>query len=60
VEDNEAHKGMRMKKSELIEKLKRIWQYRCDGCLADTGPITMLGTIDFVIKLQNSKEKKSD
>jgi hypothetical protein len=26
-----------MKKSELVEKLKRIWQYRCDGCLVDTG-----------------------
>jgi hypothetical protein len=26
-----------MKKSELVERLKRIWQYRCDGCLADTG-----------------------
>jgi hypothetical protein len=40
----------------------------CDKCLKVNGdytvqlgvPITMLGTIDFVIKLQNSKEKKSD
>jgi hypothetical protein len=22
---------------ELIEKIRKIWQYRCEGCLADTG-----------------------
>lgn len=47
-----------MKKERIIERLKRIWQYRCNSCLANTGGCSCAEEKDkMILELINDLSK---
>jgi hypothetical protein len=58
VEMKEKEEIWSYKKREIVKRLKEIWQYRCDGCLADTGGCSCAVDKDIMIsKLIDKIEK---
>jgi hypothetical protein len=51
-------KSWKYKKRKIVKRLKEIWRYRCDGCLANTGGCSCVKDKDIMIsKLIDEIEK---